>query len=371
MGDTQKPVNLRIPGPTPCPEEVREAMSRQMINHRGREFSDLFSRVTRDLKAVFQTQNDLLIFTSSGTGGVEAAVVNTLSPKQRVLGLSCGYFGDRFADIAVSYGANVVRLRAPSGFGVDTDAVESALLRDPAIEAVLVVHNETSTGVTQNLEAIAQIVKKFDVLLLVDAVSSMGAIPVKTDAWGLDVVVTASQKGFNVPPGLAFVSVSERAWQAHERARMSRFYFDFTNAKTSALKGQTPWTPAVSNLFALDVALAKMLHEGLEGIYGKHRWIASYTREQARRIGFRPFAEDRYASPVITSLELPKDVHAKQLIHALEDDYGIVIAGGQGELEGKIIRVAHLGWVSTQEIDETFEAIKKILFSAKNKTVPT
>ncbi len=352
--------NLRIPGPTPCPPEVLEAMARQMINHRGPEFAELIRRVTTRTKMVFETQHDVLILTTSGTGGLEAAVVNTLSPGDRVLALSCGEFGERFSAIAERYGADVTKLVVFPGESFDPLEVDSALEHVPDAKAVLVTHNETSTGVENPLQEIAGVVKAHGKLLLVDAVSSLGAVPVRTDAWGLDVVVTASQKGWMVPPGLAMVSMSKAAWAAYREARMPRFYFDLMKAKKSLEKGQTPWTPAVSLLYALDVALERMLQQGMENIYERHLYLAERTRSGILSLGLQLFAEDHYSNTV-TAVKVPKGKDVSDLIRRLREDHGVEVAGGQGKLSGKIFRIAHLGWVSEDEIDHALSAIASVL----------
>ena len=266
-------MNLRVPGPTPCPEDILKAGAQQMINHRGPEFAELISRIHSGLQQVFQTSNDIILLTASGTAAMEAAVVNTLSPGDRVLGLSVGVFGDRFCQIIQAYGIDLVNPKFSPGTTVDPEIVEETLRSDPTIKAVAVTHNETSTGVTNDLEAIAQVVKKFDRLLLVDAISSLGCLPLETDGWNCDVVVTASQKGFMVPPGLAFASVGPRAWAASKEARLPRFYLDFERHKSYFERGQTPWTPAVSVMFALDKALELMLAEGMPAIFGRHEAV--------------------------------------------------------------------------------------------------
>jgi len=224
---------LRIPGPTPCPPEVLEAMARQMINHRGEEFAKILNGITNKLRQLFQTKNDVLLLTGSGTGGLEAAIVNTLSPGDKVLSVSIGVFGDRFATIARQFGAEVTSYSVEWGKAAEPDAIRQALKDEPEIRAVLVTHNETSTGVTNDLASISSVVKEFDKLLLVDAISSLGSIDLPVDEWHCDVVVTGSQKGWMVPPGLAMVSVSQEAWQAHANARMPRFYWDFAQARAT------------------------------------------------------------------------------------------------------------------------------------------
>ena len=260
-----EPQNLRTPGPTPIPDDIVEEMSLPMINHRGPEFKELIEATTAGLKQVFMTTNDLYILTSSGTGALEAAVVNTLSPGDKVIAATAGSFGDRFVQIAEGYGADVTRMDFEWGDAIDPDAIRAQLQKDPAIKAVLVTHNETSTGVTHDLESIARVVKgEFDKLLLVDAVSSLGCIPLPVDGWNCDLVATGSQKGFMIPPGLAFISISARGWEAYQDAKMPRFYFDLMAAERSLVRGQTPWTPNVALLYGLRLGLDRILNEGLE-----------------------------------------------------------------------------------------------------------
>ena len=280
-------MQLRIPGPTPIPSQILETMSKQMINHRGKEFSDLIWGATQRLKEIFQTKGDIFILTGSGTGGMEAVIVNTLSPGDRVLSVSIGAFGDRFADIAQSFGADVVKPRFEWGKAADPDEVRKALNDDPSIRAVLVTHNETSTGVTNNLASISRVVRGFDKLLLVDAISSIGSIDLPVDEWGCDVVVTGSQKGWMAPPGVSMVSVSKRAWRANREARMPRFYWDFQKAKDYLEnRGQTPWTPALTTFYALSASLEMMAQEGLPNI------IARYQR--VGKAGFCHFLHNSY-----------------------------------------------------------------------------
>jgi len=286
-------MQLRVPGPTPCPPEVLQAGSKQMISHRGKEFITMFNSVTEKLKRVFQTQGDVFLLTCSGTGGLEAAIVNTLSPGDKVLAVSCGAFGDRFADIAKQYGANVKHLNFDWGKPVDPEAVDRALRAESDIKAVLVTHNETSTGITNNISEISSVVKKCDKLLLVDAVSSLGCIDLPVDNWRCDVVITCSQKGWMAPPGLAMVSVSEEAWQAYANAKMQRYYWDFSKARNYSRKGQTPWTPAVSTCYALNAGLDLMLNEGLPNIFNRHARVAQMTRNGIRSLGLSVFAQEK------------------------------------------------------------------------------
>jgi len=353
--------NLRIPGPTPCPDEVLQSMTKQMINHRGPEFMDILKRVTENLKVFFQTKNDLFLLTGSGTGGMETAVVNTLSPGDSVLSVSIGVFGDRFATIAEQFGATVTRLKFEWGKAADPDEVGRALQADPKIKAVLVTHNETSTGVTNDLEALSKVIKGAGKLLLVDAISSLGSINLPVDDWGCDVAVSGSQKGWMTPPGLAMVSVSQEAWQAHASAKMPRFYWDFTRAKSYLERGQTPWTPAVSTVFAMDRALQMMMKEGLANIIARHARLGDLTRQGVKSLGLSLFSDEKYASNTVTAVKAPEGTNANDLRKILLKENEIVLGGGQQSLDGKIFRIGHLGMVTEGDIEAVLSALKVAL----------
>jgi aspartate aminotransferase-like enzyme len=358
-------MQLRIPGPTPCPPQALEAMGRQMINHRGGEFGKILNSITGKLKQAFQTKGDVFVLTASGTGGLEAAIVNTLSPGDKVLSLANGAFGERFADIAGKYGAEVIRLNFEWGKPVGLDAAEKALKTDGNIKAVLATHNETSTGMTNDIKEISAVVKKFDKLLLIDAISSLGCINLPTDDWHCDVVVTASQKGWMVPPGLTMVSVSEKAWQAHAKARMPRYYCDFSKAKDFLQKEQTPWTPAISIFYALDVTLDLMLSEGLDNIFVRHARVAQTARNGVKSLGLSLFPDEKYASNTVTAVNATDKIDVPKLIQMLREEYEVILAGGQQKLSGKIFRIGHLGLVYEKDIKSVLEALNKTLPRAK------
>ena len=353
--------NLRIPGPTHCPDEVLQAMTKQMINHRGPEFRDILDRVTENLKVFFQTKNDLFLLTGSGTGGMEAAVVNTLSPGDSVLSVSIGVFGDRFATIAEQYGAAVTRLTFEWSKAADPDEVGRALQADPKIKAVLVTHNETSTGVTNDLGALSKVIKGAGKLLLVDAISSLGSINLPVDEWGCDVAVSGSQKGWMTPPGLAMVSVSQEAWQAHANAKMPRFYWDFTRAKSYLERGQTPWTPVIPIVYAIDRALQIMMKEGMSNIIARHSRIGDLTRKGVKSLGLSLFADEKYASNTVTAVNAPEGTNANDLRKILLGENEIVLGGGQQSLDGKIFRIGHLGMVTEGDIEAVISALKVAL----------
>jgi aspartate aminotransferase-like enzyme len=338
-------------------------MGRQMIHHRSPAFAQIVGRVTTGLSTLFETKQDVYCLSASGTGSMEAMVVNFLSPGDKLLVVSIGVFGDRFASIAKTYGVDVTKIDFEWGTAADPDAVAQALRNDRSIKAVAVTHNETSTGVTNDLEAIAAAVRRErpDVLLLVDAISSLGSLRCRVDDWQLDVVATGSQKGWMVPPGLAMVSVSDRAWPAYEHSKMPRFYFDLGKAKEFLAKGQTPWTPAISIFFALDVALKHLVAEGIDGIVARHQRIADQTRSGVKSLGLKLLADEAHASNTVTAVRVPDGVEWPKLYKMLQDDYDTLIEGGQGPLTGKIFRIGHLGFVTEKDISETIETLRVAL----------
>jgi len=353
--------NLRIPGPTPCPSEVLQAMAKPMINHRGPEFAQMLDDVTAKLKQLFQTKGDVFLLTGSGTGGLEAAIVNTLSPGDKVLSVSIGVFAERFASIAEQFGAEVIPLRFEWGKAADADAVRRALQVEPKIKAVLVTHNETSTGVTNDLASISSVVKELGKLLVVDAISSLGSIDLPVDDWQCDVAVTGSQKGWMVPPGMVMMSVSQEAWQAHSTARMPRFYWDFTKAKNYLERGQTPWTPALSIVFALSVSLEMMLKEGLPNIIARHARVAKAARDGVKSLGLSLFADEKYASNTVTAVAASDGLDIKKMRKILSEEHQVVLSGGQQSLDGKIFRIGHLGWVTEDDIKAVISALEAVL----------
>ena len=354
-------MNLRIPGPTPVPQSILDVMRHEMINHRGPEFAKLIAGITDSLKRFYRTSGDVLVLTASGTGGLEASVVNTLSPGDKVLAVEIGWFGERIADIAQAYGADVTRLQYPHGTAADPQQVREHLRAHPETKAVLVTHNESSTGVTNPLREVAAVVRETDALLIVDAVSSLAGIDVRTDEWGLDVVVTASQKAWAAPPGLTMVSMSERAWEAQRNARMPRYYWDLAQAKSWLAKGQTLATPAVSIFFALAEALRLLEAEGLDQSIARHARVAARMRAGARELGLELFAAPEVASNTVTAIKAPPGVDGNAVVAMVRDEYGVELAGGQGPFAGKIFRVGHLGWVDEADMDAVVDALRAAL----------
>jgi aspartate aminotransferase-like enzyme len=365
--------NLRIPGPTSLPSTVREAGSQQMINHRGPEFASMLERITGRIQPFFGTRNDIIVLSCAGTGGLEAAIVNTLSPGDKVLGVSIGAFGDRFAKIAQAYGAEVTKLDVEWGSALTPDALRDALGKAPVggYKAILITHNETSTGVMNPLAELAAVARESapQALLLVDGVSGVGAVPFEQDAWALDVVVSGSQKSWMAAPGLAFVSFSERAWEANTKARMPRFYLDVAKHRDSHRDGQTPWTPALAVMFQLDVALEQMEHEGPDAIFARHAACAAATRAGLAALGFDLFPDPAVASQTVTCVRLPEGLDWKTFNGELKARK-LVVAGGQGKLTGQVFRVGHLGSVTLDEILSAIAVIEEALVKLGREARP-
>jgi aspartate aminotransferase-like enzyme len=363
--------NLRIPGPTALPPSVREAGGRQMINHRGPEFAAMLGRIIAGMKPFFGTTSDVAILTAAGTGGLESAIVNTLSPGDRVLAVSIGSFGNRFAKIAGVYGADVTKIEVEWGQAADPAVVREVLQGSPGFAAVLLTHNETSTGVMNPIPVLAAAIRDVapDALILVDAVSSLGAVPFEMDAWGVDLVVTGSQKAWMAAPGLAMVAASERCWAAMETARMPRFYLDLRSHRDAAAEGQTPFTPAVAVVYQVDEGLRLMAEEGAASIFARHEACAAAARAGLTTLGFELFADERFASRTVTAVHVPEGRHWKDLNHAIKS-HGVVLAGGQGKLSGKIFRLGHLGSVTVEEILGVIAVLETVELEAGRSVRP-
>ncbi len=352
---------LRIPGPTPLPERIVRSMNRPMIDHRGPEFAAILAEITAGAKRVFKTKHDLLLLTCSGSGGLESVVANLVSPGDEVVVALCGNFGERFAALADAYGANVIRLEFEWGQPVDPDDLQRILERHPKAGLVLLTHNETSTGVTNPLRELAGVARRAGRIVAVDGVSSISSIDIETDAWGVDVAVSGSQKGWMAPPGIALVTVSERAWAQQAKARSPRFYFDWKESKSWADKGMTPFTPAVSVLFAMQEGLHMLEEEGLEAVYDRHRRLARATQAGLTALGFTLFAREGFRSNTVTSALPPAGLDVAAFRKLLDTKYGVVIAGGQGKMTGKMVRVGHLGAVAEGDVVQVLWAMEQAL----------
>lgn len=364
--------NLRIPGPTPIPPEVMEAQRGPMLNHRGPEFATIVKRVTLRLQYFFQTASPVLTYPASGTGGLESAVVNVFSPGDHVVALIIGNFGARLAKIAEVYGLRVTKIEFPWGQAAEPDIVEARLKELEPYRGVLMTHNETSTGVTNDIQTLASIVRRLnpEALVIVDAVSSLSSIPLEMDQWDLDVVITGSQKGWMIPPGMTMIAASQRAWEAHKTAKLPRFYFDWTLARKSLEKWQQPATPAVSLFYALDVALELMLQEGREAIFLRHARAGEYVRTRAQQMGVKLLADPCYASNTVTALLPPEGIQVKALLKKLREDDSIVLAGGQDHMKEKLFRIGHLGFFSHEDLVQTMDALEMRLQQLARDVIP-
>lgn len=355
---------LMIPGPTPVPERVLQAMAKHPIGHRTGDFSKIVVAVDEKLKWLHQTQNDVLVVAASGTGAMEAGIINFFSAGDKVLACGNGKFGDRWIKMAKAYGLDVETVTAEWGQPLDPEEIGAKLQADTEknIKGVILTHSETSSGVLNDLEAINKHVKAHgEALIIVDAVTSLGAMSIPIDELGLDVVGSGSQKGYMIPPGLGFVAVSPKAWKAYETATLPKFYFDLGVYKKNAAKNLTPFTPPINLYFALDAALDMMQKEGLEAIFARHDRLRTATRAAVKALGFTCFAPDTHASPAVTAATPPDGVNASDLSKVLNKRFDISIAGGQDHLKGKIIRIGHLGFVSDRDTLMTIAAIEAAL----------
>lgn len=356
-------LKLMIPGPTPVPEQVLLAMAKHPIGHRSPEFSEIMAEVNENLKWLHQTKNDVLTVTASGTGVMEAGIINFLSAGDRVLVGSNGKFGDRWGKISTAFGLEVDTITAEWGKPLDPEQFREKLKADTEkqIKAVIVTHSETSTGVLNDLETINRYVKEHgEALIIVDAVTSLGAVNLPIDEWGLDVVGSGSQKGYMIPPGLGFVSVSPKAWEAYKTATLPKFYLDLGTYKKSTAKNSNPFTPPVNLVIALQTALGMMKREGLESIFSRHQRLMEASRAAVKALSLPLFGSDEYASPAATAV-IPTSVESEQIRSVMKKRYNIALAGGQDNYKGKIFRIGHLGFVSEQDILTVIGALEATL----------
>ncbi len=351
---------LLAPGPTPIPPAVLQALARPILHHRTPEFEALFARVRAALAELLETRSEVLVLAASGTGAMEAAVVNLCSPGDEAIVVRCGKFGERWAEIGTAFGVRVHALAAPYGDTVAPERLAEALAAHPRARAVFATQSETSTGVLQDIGAYAALTRKTDTLLAVDAVSSFGAVPCPMDAWGVDVVVAGSQKGLMCPPGLAFIALAARAWRAAERAACPKFYWDLRTERQWQAKRQAQFTPAVSLLMGLDVAIGLMKAEGLPQVYRRHDRLARAMRAGAEALGLALFPRAT-PSPAVTAVVAPTGVDGEAVVRAYGEEHNITIAGGQGEMKGTIFRLAHLGYVGEYDVIVGLAALERVL----------
>ena len=354
---------LMSPGPTPIPPEVSAAGALPIIHHRTPEFGEVFTRVNENLKRVFLTENDVFTYAASGTGAFEGALQNLFSPGDKILVVNSGNFGNRWVKMARAFGIDVVELVYDWGHKADNDEVADALATDPEIKAAVCVLSETSTGTVNDIEGFAKAAG--NVVTIVDAVSGLGACALRTDDWGVDVVVAGSQKALMTPPGLGFVSVSEKAMRLHERSTMPRFYFDWTAAKKAYEKdpAQTAWTPPVSLIIQLDVALQQILAEGVEEVFNRHVLLGRASREGIKGMGLKLFGPDEDLNSAVTAAWVPDGIDGKDLVRLMFREHGIQVAGGQGEMAGRIFRIGHCGYFDAYDIIATIAAAELSLES--------
>jgi aspartate aminotransferase-like enzyme len=355
---------LLTPGPTPVPPDVLAELAKPVIHHRERDFREIYERCLARLQDVYRTRNDVLMFTTSGTGAFESAVANLTSAGDRQLVLSAGNFGERWAGMVRAFGADLVHTRLEWGETPEPEDLRSALADAGDVKVVYLTHSETSTGVVCDVQALAAVAKDAGALVVVDAVSSLGAVPLESDLWDIDVVVSGSQKALMCPPGLAFASVSAAALAASANATAPRYVMDWERTRKGQAKLDAPFTPAVSIVRALDVALGLLLDEGLEAAFDRHARLGRACREGAKAMGLELFSPDEERSAVVTAIRAPDAVDSTAVVKGLRDRFGMTIANGQGDLKGKIFRIGHIGWFDIFDITSALAAVELVLTDA-------
>ncbi len=363
-----KKTYLFTPGPTQIPPDVVLAEASPMIHHRTSEFSDIFANVSENLKYIFQTQDgEVFSFASSGTGGMEACVVNAVSKGDKVIVVSGGKFGERWAQICETFGVHVVKIDVENGKAVKPEVLDETIKQEEGVKAVFTTLSETSTGVIHDIESIAKVVKGHNLLLVVDGISGIGVQPFLMDDWGIDIAITGSQKGLMLPPGLAFVCVAKSAWEAIEKSDLPKYYWNFKKMRKALSNKTTAYTPAISLIMAAGKSVEMIKNEGIENVWARHAKLANATREGVKALGLELFAGDS-AGNVLTSVKIPEGVSFDAGIKKLRDETGVTIAGGQDELKGKIFRVGHMGYVNEFDIVLAISAVEKILHENGYKT---
>jgi len=352
---------LLAPGPTPVPPEVLMAMAMPVIHHRSPDFIPVLDSAKKGLQWLYQTKNDVLILASTGTGGMVGSVNNFLSPGDKAIVINGGKFGERWTRICKAYGVDVEEIIVEWGYAVRPERVEEILKRDPSVKAVFVQACETSTGVYHDVKSLGEIVKRYgDTILIVDAISALVAHDLRTDEWAIDVMVGGSQKGVMLPPGLAFVSVSDKAWKMAEKSRSPRFYFNFKKERETLSKNQTNFTSAVSLIIGLNQSLKMLMEEGLEAIFRRHAILAEATRKAMESIGLKLFTKES-PSNSLTAVMAPEGYDGQLIYKNLRERYGITAAGGQDMVKGKIFRIAHLGYADTFDVITAVAGVEMVL----------
>ncbi len=359
----QQKLSLMIPGPTPVPEKVLQALGKHPIGHRSKEFQQLVESTTKNLQWLHQTQNDVLTITGSGTAAMEAGIINTLSKGDKVICGENGKFGERWVKVAEEFGLEIIKIDSEWGDPLNPEEFKKVLEedKDKKIKAVILTHSETSTGVINDLETISSYIREHNTALsIVDCVTSLGACNVPIDEWKLDVVASGSQKGYMIPPGLSFIAMSQKAWEAAEKSNLPKFYLNLKSYKKSLLSNSNPYTPAVNLIFALDEALKMMREEGLDKIFLRHKKHKLAMSNAVKVLNLKLFANEKYLSPSITAIET-NDINAEELRKTIKNKFDILLAGGQDHLKGKIFRVGHLGYVNDRDIITVISAIGNTL----------
>ena len=352
---------LFTPGPTPVPQEVLAALSAQVVHHRGPDFRQVYQECLTRLQTVFRTSSDVLLFTASGTGAMESAVANLCSPGSRVLVVSAGNFGERWIELTERFGCDVVTLRYQWGEAPAAQDLAARLEEIGGARAVFLTHSETSTGVVADVQALAAAARPSGAHVVVDAVSSLGAVPLEVDAWGIDVAASGSQKALMTPPGLAMVSVSDAVWEAEGRSSSPRYYFDWERTRRAQEKLDAAFTPAVSLVTALNVALGMLLEEGLDAVFERHVRLGRACREGAKAMGLELYSPDDDRAAVVTAIKVPDGIDAGELLLALRDRYGVQLIGGQGPVKGRIVRIGHIGFYDVFDITTALAALELAL----------
>jgi aspartate aminotransferase-like enzyme len=356
---------LMTPGPTPVPEDIRKEMARPIIHHRTKEYQAIFKDATEGLKRIFKTSADLFTFTSSGTGAMEASIANVLSPGDKIIVVRGGKFGERFGEIAKAYGVEVVPMDIEWGTAPRPEAIKEALQKDPAVKALYTTLCETSTATVYDIKAMGAVMKESGALFVVDVISGLGADDFENDAWGVDIAVGGSQKGLMIPPGLAFCTVSEKAWKAVEASRLPKFYFNFKKYKKAYLDTDTPFTSAITLVIGLKKAVEAINQKGIDKVIADHKKLALATREAAKAMGLKIFSKS--PSYAVTAIMSPEGMDAETIIKLLKTEYGVTFAGGQEHLKGKIFRLAHMGGIDEEHTIESIKALEAGLVKLGHK----
>lgn len=353
---------LMTPGPTPVPEPISEKMAQPIIHHRTPEYREIFKRVSQDLKTVFKTDNDCLIFASSGTGAMEASIVNILSPGDKAIAIRGGKFGERYYEICKSFGVDVIPIDIEWGTSPDPQLIRDTLSKNAGVKAVYAELCETSTATVYDIKAIGEIVKDFDAALVVDAISGLGADNLETDSWGVDIAVGGSQKALMLPPGLSFCAVSKKAYSMIKDSKLPKYYYDFSKYKKSKEKDDTPFTPAITLTIGLKESLEIIKREGIDNILKRCEEMAHVVRDTIKDLRLEIFSKS--PSNAVTGIKVPPGIEGSSLVKAVKKR-GITVAGGQGDLKGKIIRIAHMGGITMRDVKRTMNALKEALKELK------